>query len=54
MKNAASPPSTAVAHGTSSRWRRRVRKSTADEAIDSTQAQSSSEPAWLDHSAVIL
>ena len=27
---------------------------TADEAIESTQAQSSSEPAWLAHIAVSL
>src|SRR5918999_1258174 len=44
QKKAASPASTAVAHGTSSRCLVRVRKSTIDEAIESTQAQRSSEP----------
>ena len=54
MKKTASPPSTAVAHGTTSRWRLRVTNRTAEAAIESTQAQSSSEPAWLDHIAVSL
>ena len=54
VKNTASPPRIAVAHGTSSRRRLRVANSTPDVASESTQAQSSSEPAWLDHIAVIL
>ena len=54
MKNEPIPISTAVAHGTSSRWRRRVRYSTALAARDRTHAQSSSEPSWLDHIAVSL
>ena len=54
MKKAPIPISTAVAQGTISRCLRRVRKRTALEASDSTQAQSSSEPSWLDHIAVSL
>ncbi len=54
VKKTASPPSTAVAHGTSSRRRLRVASRTPEVASDSTQAQSRSEPAWLDHIAVIL
>ena len=50
----ATPASTAVAQGTTSRWRLRVMKRTAEEAIESTNAQSSSEPAWLPQSAVSL
>jgi hypothetical protein len=45
QKKVARPPSTAVAHGTISRRVRRVANSTADEKSDSTQTQSSSEPA---------
>ncbi len=52
VKNDARPMSTAVAHGTISRWRRWVANSTAEEAIDRTHAQSRSEPSWLDHIAV--
>jgi hypothetical protein len=54
VKNSAIPASTAVAQGTTSRWRFRVIRSTALAAIDSTQAHSSSEPAWLPHIAVSL
>ena len=54
VKKSPSPASTAVAHGTTSRWRWRVRYRTPLEAIESTQAQSSSEPPWLDHIAVSL
>ena len=54
VKKSPSPASTAVAHGTTSRWRLRVRKRTPLAAIESTQAQSSSEPPWLDHIAVSL
>ena len=54
QKNAPSPIRTAVAHGTISRWRSRVAKSTTEEAIDRTQAQSRSDPSWLDHIAVNL
>ena len=54
MKKSAIPASTAVAQGTTSRWRLRVISSTALAAIDSTQAQRSSEPAWLPHIAVSL
>ena len=53
-KKAPSSIRTAVAQGTISRWRLRVANRTALEAIDSTQAQSSIEPAWLDHIAVNL
>ena len=52
MKKVPRPISTAVAHGASSRCLLRVANRTADEASESTQAQSSSEPSWLDHIAV--
>jgi hypothetical protein len=54
VKKVASPPRTAVAHGTISRWRLRVTYSTADEASERTHAHRSSDPAWLDHIAVSL
>src|SRR5436190_15635097 len=54
QKKVARPPRTAVAQGASSRWRFRVANSTAEEAIESTQAHRSSEPSWLDHIAVSL
>ena len=54
MKKIITPPRTAVAHGTTSRCRLRVMKRTAEEAAESTKAQSSSDPAWLPHSAVSL
>ena len=54
VKKSPSPASTAVAQGTTSRWRLRVRYRTPLEAIESTHAQSSSEPPWLDHIAVSL
>ena len=54
VKKAPRPISTAVAQGTSSRSLLRVANRTADEAIESTQAQSSSEPSWLDHIAASL
>jgi hypothetical protein len=54
MKKEPIAASTAVAHGTISRWRRRVMKSTALETSESTHAQSSSDPSWLDHIAVSL
>ena len=54
MKKTPRPISTAVAQGAISRCRRRVANSTAEEVSDSTQAQSRSEPSWLDHMAVSL
>ncbi len=42
----------AVAHGASSRCLLRVANSTAEEVSDSTHAQRSNEPSWLDHMAV--
>ena len=54
VKKTPRPISTAVAQGAISRCRRRVANSTADEVSDSTQAQSKSEPSWLDHMAVSL
>jgi hypothetical protein len=48
------PARTAVAYGAISRWRWRVRCSTTLAKIDSTNPQSNSEPAWLDHIAVSL
>jgi hypothetical protein len=53
-KKAPRPARIAVAQGTISRWRLRVMKRTALEASESTQAQSRSEPSWLDHIAVSL
>ena len=52
VKKETSPARTPVAHGTISRWRRWVARSTTVEAIDSTHAHRSSEPSWLDHIAV--
>ena len=54
VKKAPNPMSTAVAHGASSRCLLRVANSTADEVSERTQAQSRSEPSWLDHIAVSL
>jgi hypothetical protein len=54
VKKAATPIITAVAQGTRSRSRWRVAYSAAAAAIESTQAQSSSDPSWLDHIAAIL
>ena len=54
MKKLATPASTAVAQGTISRSLPRVAQSASEEAIESTQAQSSSEPSWLDHIAASL
>jgi hypothetical protein len=53
-KNAVTPASTAVAQGTMSRIRRRVTNRTTLEYTESSSAQSSSEPSWLDHIAVSL
>ncbi len=50
-KNAPKPSSTAVAYGATSRRRRRVRKSTRLDHIDSSQSHRSSEPSCEDHAA---
>ncbi len=54
VKKEAIPIITAVAQGTSSRSLLRVTYRAAPAAIESTQAQSSSEPSWLDHIAASL
>ena len=54
MKKAPMPIITAVAQGTTSRSLFRVANRAALEASESTQAQSSSEPSWLDHIAASL
>src|SRR3954452_23234307 len=54
QKNDASAPRTAVAQGTTSRWRWRFTTSTAAEKSDSSHTHRSSEPDWLDHMAVSL
>ena len=54
VKKAAIPAITAVAYGTISRSLPRVAKSAAEAAIERTQAQSRSEPSWLDHIAASL
>jgi hypothetical protein len=54
VKKIPSPQSTAVAHGTTSRCLWRVANRTPLAASESTHAQSSREPPWLPHIAVIL
>ena len=54
VKKAAMPIITAVAQGTISRSLLRVASSDRLATIESTQAQSSSEPSWLDHIAASL
>ena len=54
VKNAATPISTATTTGISSRFLRRFVTTTSTATIDSSHIHSSSDPAWLPHSAVIL
>src|SRR5215210_5950740 len=54
QKNAPKPSSTAVAHGATSRRRRRVRKSTRLDQIDSMKTHRRSEPSCEDQGAAIL
>ena len=54
VKKTPRPIRTAVAQGAISRCLLRVANSTADDVSESTHAQRSSEPSWLDHIAVSL
>jgi hypothetical protein len=53
-KNTTMPSSTAVAYGTTSRRRLRVRNSTSEDHRLSSQTQRSSEPSCDDHAAAPL
>ena len=54
VKKTPMPSMIEVAHGTMSRSLWRVTTRATVETIESTQAQSSREPSWLDHMAVNL
>src|SRR5438093_3863811 len=54
VKKAQKPSSTAVAYGVTSRSRRRVKRSTRLDHIDSSHTQSRSEPSCEDHTAAAL
>jgi hypothetical protein len=53
-KKTAMAASTAFAYGAIWRWRRRVENSATLAQIDSSVTHRSSEPSWLDHTAVSL